>query len=175
LISLADAANFAAGAGDTLTFGATKKIRGLIGSDGTDYCSTAYGAGGVAGMAVGMLVPGPGGLAALGRAAKGAEEATTLYRAVGPEELADIQKLGGYRVPSGRTEGKYFFSSPEQSSNFARMMGDQPYTTTSITVSRDSLMKGQTINPAREGPGYFFETPHVPSGPVTIFNHSMLP
>lgn len=99
----------------------------------------------------------------------------TLYRAVGPDELADIQAAGRYRVPSGGTEGKYFFETPEQASNFARMMGDQPYTTTSVRVSPSQLGRGQPINPAREGPGYFFNAPDVPSGPVTIFNYSVVP
>src|SRR6266542_3746750 len=35
-----------------------------------------------------------------------AEEGTTIYRAVGPNELADLQNLGRYRVPPGGTEGK---------------------------------------------------------------------
>ena len=101
---------------------------------------------------------------------------TTLYRAVGPNELADIGAAGGrYRVRPGGTEGKYFFETPEQASNFARMMGDKPYTTTSVSVSPSQLRRGQPINPAREGPGYFFSTPDVPSGPVNIFNHSVLP
>ncbi|MCP5443160.1 MAG: hypothetical protein H6968_09020 [Chromatiaceae bacterium] len=99
----------------------------------------------------------------------------TLYRAVGPGELADLQAKGQYRVPAGGTEGKYFFETPEQTSNFARMMGDQPYTTTSVRVSPSELSRGQAINPAREGPGYFFDTPDLPAGPVSIHNHSVLP
>jgi hypothetical protein len=100
----------------------------------------------------------------------------SLYRAVGPEELADIGASGGrYRVPVGGTEGKYFFETPEQASNFAKMMGDKPYTTTRVTVSPSELGNGQFIHPVGEGPGYFFSTPHVPSGPVTIYNHSVLP
>ena len=98
----------------------------------------------------------------------------TLNRAVGPDELADIQALGKYRVPAGGTEGKYFFETPQQASNFARMMGDQPYTTTSVTVSPAQMGLGQSVNPVGEGPGFFFSTPDVPSGQVTIFNHSVL-
>lgn len=94
---------------------------------------------------------------------------------MGDSELSDIQATGGYRVPAGGTEGKYFFETPEQASNFARMMGDQPYTTTSVRVSPGELANGEPINPAREGPGYFFRSPDVPSGPVTIFNYSVVP
>jgi hypothetical protein len=45
----------------------------------------------------------------------------------------------------------------------------------SVRVSPAELAKGDPINPVREGPGYFFRTPDVPSGPVTIFNYSVLP
>lgn len=55
------------------------------------------------------------------------------------------------------------------------MMGDRPYTTTSVRVSQSGLANGDRINPAREGPGYFFRTSDVPSGRVTIRNHSVLP
>ena len=55
------------------------------------------------------------------------------------------------------------------------MMGDRPYTTTSVKVPSSTLSKGQAINPAREGPGYFFSTPDVPTGPVNIFNHLVVP
>ena len=99
----------------------------------------------------------------------------TLYRAVGPDELSDIQAAGRYRVPEGGTEGKYFFETPEQASNFARMMGDQPYTTTSVRVSPAELGRGQRITPAREGPAYFFETPDVPSGSINVHNYSVVP
>ncbi len=99
-----------------------------------------------------------------------------LFRAVGPDELADLRAAGNrYRVPSGGTERKYFFETPEQASNFARMMGDKTYTTTSVRVSPSQLGRGHPINPTREGPGYFLRTSDVPSRPVTVFNHSVLP
>jgi|GEM_PF-2836550 len=99
----------------------------------------------------------------------------TLFRAVGPDELADLQAAGRYRVPTGGTEGKYFFETQEQASRFSRMMGDQPYTTTSVRVSPAKLGRGQSISPAREGPAHFFDTSDVPTGPVTIFNYSVVP
>ncbi len=105
----------------------------------------------------------------------GAGEGVPLYRAVGERELADIQALGRYRTATGQVEGKYFFPTPEQASNFARMMRDQAYTTTSVRVSPAEIARGQPINPAGEGPGYFFSTPNLPSGPVTILNHSVVP
>ncbi len=114
--------------------------------------------------------PGPNGAPKVAGGGK-----TALYRAVGPNELEDIKSLGRFRVKRGGTEGKYFFNTPEQASNFARMVGDKPYTTTSTLVSPSQLAKGQFINPAREGPGRFFSTPDVPSGPVNIFDRSVLP
>jgi len=124
------------------------------------------------------VVRGPigSGPSAQAKTASGGSEGTiTLYRAVGARELADIQAVGRYRVPAGGVEGKYLFRTPEQASNFARMMGDQPYATTSVRVSPAELGKAQPVNPAREGPGYFFKTSDVPSGPVTILDNSVVP
>jgi len=105
-----------------------------------------------------------------------AGEGATLYRAVGARELADIEAAGfRYRVPAGGVEGKYFFRTPEQASNFARMMGDQPYTTTSVRVFPAELARATPINPAGEGPGYFFSTPDVRTGTVTIWNYWVVP
>jgi RHS repeat-associated protein len=112
-----------------------------------------------------------GGAEAAGAAAEG----TTIYRAVGPNELSDIRNVGRYRVRPGGVEGKYFFERPEQASNFARMAGDKPYTTTSVRVSPSELARADLIDPVREGRAYFFRTPFVPAGPVTIFNYSVLP
>lgn len=63
---------------------------------------------------------------------------------------------------AGHTEGKHFFKSPEQASNYAKTIGDKPYTTTPVKVSPGTLVNGQPINPAGEGPGYFFQTEHIP-------------
>ena len=43
----------------------------------------------------------------------------TLYRAVKPEELADIQKTGRL-INRGSAEGKYFTSSAEEASKYAK-------------------------------------------------------
>lgn len=83
--------------------------------------------------------------------------------------------MGRYRAKFGQTEGKYFFKSPEQPSNYARMIGDKPYTTTSVKVSPEELAKGYPIDPGTEGEGYFFGTEDIPSGPVTIFDRSIIP
>jgi hypothetical protein len=109
----------------------------------------------------------------VGQAAR--DGTTTLYRAVKPDELADLQEVGPYRVPPGGAEGKRFFYTPEQVSNFAQLTGDQPYTTTSVEASAAEPMAGEAYAPLGEGQAVFFATPDVPSGPVTIFNYSVLP
>ena len=58
------AANVAAGFGDAITFGATKRIRQSMGTDqAVDRCSTVYAAGRFAGTQVGaaILTAGVGG------------------------------------------------------------------------------------------------------------------
>jgi tripartite motif-containing protein 71 len=49
-----------AGWGDTLTFGATKWAREELGDENVDTCSGAYEAGGYAGLATGVVIPGEG-------------------------------------------------------------------------------------------------------------------
>jgi hypothetical protein len=140
------------------------------------YNYWAYGSAGT--LAATMMVVGGAAAAeaSAGNAARGGGGAsTTLYRGVGPNELADLRQVGQYRVAAGGAEGKYFFKTPEQVSNFARMMGDKAYTTTSVEVSPVQLARGQAVNPAGEGPGYFFPTGNLPTGSVSIFNFSVLP
>ncbi len=54
----------------------------------------------------------------------------TLSRAVGPAELSDIRTTGAFRN-LGSAEGKYFTTSPEAASSYAKQavqgFGDQPY------------------------------------------------
>jgi hypothetical protein len=106
-------------------------------------------------------------------AVKGA--GTTLFRAVGPNELPSIQAAGRYGLAPGGAEGKYFFATERQASNFAKMMGDKAHTTTSVNVSPAELLRGESINPFGEGPGYFFRGADLPAGPVNIFNYMVLP
>lgn len=56
-VSFQDVADFAAGFGDSVTFGLTRQVRGLIGSDGTNYCSSSYSSGGIGGTAISMVLP----------------------------------------------------------------------------------------------------------------------
>jgi RHS repeat-associated protein len=53
-----EAGEAVAGWGDTITFGLTKKIREGIGDENVDTCSGSYQAGGDAGLATAVVVPG---------------------------------------------------------------------------------------------------------------------
>lgn len=60
LISLEEIGEGIAGWGDTLTLGATKWVREELGNNNVNTCSTAYQAGGYAGLATAVLIPGEG-------------------------------------------------------------------------------------------------------------------
>jgi hypothetical protein len=75
-----------------------------------------------------------------------ADTGTTLYRAVGPAELADIQANNLLRN-LGSAEGKYFATSAEAASSYARQavrgFGDPPYTLIQTRVP-NSIFEGLT-------------------------------
>lgn len=75
----------------------------------------ALGGGGVAPLPEGetVLVPPPPGF-------------TTLYRAVGPEELSTLQGGGSYTLLPGGLESKYFYPSAGQASNYAANPANSP-------------------------------------------------
>jgi RHS repeat-associated protein len=76
---LEEAGEGVAGWGDTFTFGATKWVREELGINNVNTCSTAYQAGGYAGLATAVLIPGEG-EAALG--AEGLTEGDRLAAAI---------------------------------------------------------------------------------------------
>lgn len=67
---------------------------------------------------------------------------TTLYRAVKSIELTDIQMTGALRN-LGSAEGKYFTTSPEAASYYAKQavrgFGDPPYTLVEVQVSNTTF------------------------------------
>lgn len=65
--------------------------------------------------------------------AGGGGDLTTLYRAVGKDELKDIQGTGVYRAAPGGTEGKYFFPTGSQAENFSDLMEKAGQGSTGIT------------------------------------------
>ncbi|MCP3995478.1 MAG: RHS repeat-associated core domain-containing protein [bacterium] len=101
--------------------------------------------------AVGLAAPGSGysklddavGIAddLVGGARRG-DDLVDLFRAVGPDELGDIQNTGKL-INRGSAEGKYFTSSVEGASDYARQavraFGDPPYTTIRTQIPRSHL------------------------------------
>ena len=81
-----------------------------------------------------------------------------LYRAVEPDELADIVGTGAYRTVPG-LEGKYFFPTQGQADDFAALMTKAdiggPYCTTSGCIPSNVLSQIEAIPIAGEGPAYF--------------------
>lgn len=74
---------------------------------------------------------------------------TTLYRAVGPDELADIKDTGKL-INKGSAEGKYFTTSSEHASDYAKKavnaFKDPPYTTIKTQVPTSSLPKPVSVD-----------------------------
>jgi uncharacterized protein RhaS with RHS repeats len=97
-----------------------------------------------------------------------AEGSTTLFRAVQPGELADIQETGTYRVAEGTGPGKYFSPTQEQAQAFAKSMPGGPYTITSGDFPASALAKADTIHLFGEGTAYFIPTEVFPFGPVSF-------
>lgn len=153
--------NAVAGFLDTITFGLTKTARGWLGGDNINYCSTAYQAGGGAALAAGIFIPGED-------TALAAEEGITLFRAVEPGELADINATATYRVPEGMGEGKYFYPTQEQAANFARLNPGRSYTLTSSTFPNSVLEGSYSGTVSGEGTIRFIPSQYFPHGPVNI-------
>ena len=89
-----------------------------------------------------------------------------IYRAVGPEEAADISEAGVYRTVAGQ-EGKYFFPTKGQADNIAGMftahgMGG-PYRITSGSIPAAILNQATPIENAGEGAGYFIQDDLLPA------------
>lgn len=102
-----------------------------------------------------------------------------LYRAVGPDELADIMSSGQFRSIPG-LEGKYFTTSPQAASNYAqqavRAFGDEPYTIVS-TNAPTSVVNQPGISAIVDGgiPAYVIPNSSLPGLTPTIWNYSPLP
>ena len=85
-----------------------------------------------------------------------------------PGELADINATATYRVPEGIGDGKYFYPTAEQASNFADMNPGRSYTLTQGQFSSDVIKASWSDTIAGEGQAYFIPSEYFPSGPVEI-------
>jgi RHS repeat-associated protein len=106
-----------------------------------------------------------------------ATEATTLYRAVGPAELANIRLTGNYaRSPGGLTV-KYFYPTSQQATSFAANPSNSqfgPFTLTSTTASTSWLNSlAETTPVATEGLVITIPNEHLPSLTTPIIHPTM--
>lgn len=89
-----------------------------------------------------------------------------IYRAVEPDELADLVGSGQYRNIPGIGHGKYFFPTRQQADAFAEMMTKRgmggPYCTTSGCIPADLLRQIERITPAGEGAAYYIPDSLLP-------------
>jgi RHS repeat-associated protein len=141
------------------------------------FCVGAGTAAGVLG-ATGLLpaaiaeAAGTGGAAAVPEAERAAEAesaggGTTLFRAVGLEEAADLEATGTYRIAGKSAEGgKYFYPTQEQ----AQAMVDRGWAThvTSATFPQEAIDAATPLSLPTEGPGLFIPREFFPYGPVEI-------
>jgi hypothetical protein len=111
-----------------------------------------------------------------------AEEAgagfTTLYRAVGPAELADIQTSGAFRN-LGSAEGKYFTTSGETASSYAkqavRAFGDPPYSLVQTRVP-NSIFEGLSLATVDRGiPAWVIPSERLPGLTPNVMNYMLIP
>lgn len=108
------------------------------------------------------------------------DAAITLYRAVLPQELADITATEAYRILPGQTEVKYFFTTAEDASSFARNMyfrnpSEGSYFITSMRVSQSELAQANVQYIAGEGTAVIYEGWAIPQNPITIMNSAPIP
>jgi len=137
-----------------------------------------------AGWSTLAAIPALGVLATLYKWSKRADNAvgaaksstTTLYRAVKPDELEDINKLDMF-VNRGEAEGKYFTTSAEHAADYARKavqrFGDPPYTIVRTQVPTSSLPFPVPVDGGI--PAYVIPNNLLPDLKPTVLNHMPLP
>ena len=110
--------------------------------------------------------------------AGGLKGTTSLFRAVGPDELADIYATNALRN-LGSAEGKYFTTSAVEAAAYAKQavkaFGDQPY-----TIIRTDVPNGifRSLSPAvvdRGIPAWVIPTDRLPGLVPRVMDHSPLP
>lgn len=124
----------------------------------------------------------PGGASSAIRAARGADNAveasTTLYRAVGPDELADITATGAFRN-LGSAEGKYFTTSAENASWYAKQavagFGDAPYTIVQTQVPNSVLGGLSSATVDRGVPAWVLPNNRLPGLTPTVNSTMPIP
>jgi RHS repeat-associated protein len=101
---------------------------------------------------------------------------TTLYRAVGPDELADVQNTGQL-INRGSAEGKYFTTSAEHASDYAqkavRGFGDPPYTTIRTQIPTSTLPSPTSVDGGI--PAFVIPNNSLPNLKPTVLDWMALP
>ncbi len=102
-----------------------------------------------------------------------------LYRAVGPDELADIRRTGQFRN-LGNAEGKYFTTSAKAASDYARQavsaFGDEPYTIVHTQISRSRLADPSIFATVDGGiPAYVVPDGSLPTMIPSVLTSSPIP
>ncbi len=108
-----------------------------------------------------------------------ANDLVDVYRAVGPDELADILNTGRFNSPYG-LEGKYFTSSAESAGFYAqqavRAFNDPPYTIVQSQLPRNVLnMPGIQATVDRGIPAWVIPNRHLPAMTPNPLNYSPVP
>jgi len=137
--------------------------------------SPGQAAFGDAAINIGATLGGSGLMRGAGSAAKGT---TSLFRAVGPGELADIGATGAFRN-LGSAEGKYFTTSAEAASSYAQQavkgFGDAPYTLIETRVP-DSIFRGLTPATVDRGiPAWVIPTDRLPGLTPRVLDSMPIP
>ncbi|HYO56161.1 kelch repeat-containing protein [Archangium sp.] len=134
--------------------------------------------------AAAIVVPGVTGAGAIFKAGKaangGGEKLVDLYRAVGPDELADIRATGAFRTLPGVAEGKYFTTSAEAAASYARQavksFGDAPYTIVHTQAPESVLRMPDVYASVDRGiPAYVIPINALPGLQPQILNYSPVP
>jgi len=103
----------------------------------------------------------------------------TVYRAVGPAELAGISKTGSFTNLAG-LEGKYFTTSAQAAASYARQavqgFGDPAYTIIRSKVPQSVLnLPGISATVDRGIPAYVIPNQYLPGMKPSILNYSPIP
>ncbi|WP_454055857.1 hypothetical protein [Cupriavidus sp. Marseille-Q8015] len=118
------------------------------------------------------------GVGLLGMTRSVGNDVTTLYRAVGPAELADIQATGGLRN-LGSAEGKYFTTSSSAASDYARQavsaFGDPAYTTVTTQIPIGILRGIESVTVDGGIPAYVIPNNLLPKLTPSIGGSMALP
>ena len=107
------------------------------------------------------------------------EAMVSLFRAVGPDELASIEETGSFSSPYG-LEGKYFTTSAEEAASYAQQavnaFGDPPYTIVQTEVPH-SVLNTPGISATVDGGITAYQIPNemLPQMQPQILNYSPLP